>query len=135
MRYKSKDGLCESSNPEFVATWNNVVEEQRIKETKWVEDLRSQGVKAAHPDDGWVNRKEDSVLLCYPQFNDGVEVGDTIALGWAWDDTRLVKVTDIIVLPFGNPRYKFEPMEIEVEEKKMNWWTRLFNWTKEEELK
>jgi hypothetical protein len=77
-------------------------------------------VKASHPDDGWVDRKgrrntfgyvpeADSVQFAYPQFNDGVKVGDKIALGWA-DRWRIVVVTEIrevgIIMP--TLRYFFE---------------------------
>jgi len=37
----------------------------------WVAWLRSLGVKAAHPDDGWVDRRKSEVHLCYPYFDAG----------------------------------------------------------------
>lgn len=127
-RYKSKDGLCESSNVEFVATWNKIGDEFEERTRQWVENLREQGIKAAHPDDGWVDREKDIVYLRYPQFNDGVEVGDTIALGWG-DKWRLIKVVEVIPCNFGThrTRYKFEPIKEEKpkEEKRANWFMRL----------
>jgi hypothetical protein len=55
-------------------------------------------VKAAHPDDGWVTRtkaeRHDFVQFAYPQFDDGVSVGDLIALGWP-DEFRVRKVVRI----------------------------------------
>lgn len=62
------------------------------RERHWVADLRKDGVKAAHPDDGWVKRDQSKVHLCYPQFNDGLGVGDLLALGWA-DRWRVVRIT------------------------------------------
>ncbi|QIW89731.1 hypothetical protein PQE71_gp049 [Bacillus phage Izhevsk] len=125
--YKSKDGLCESNNKNFVDTWNNVVDDYNKNERRWIEDLKLQGVKASHPDDGWVDRIGNKVFLQYPQFNNYPEVGDTIALGWA-SKYRLVKVVKIEEMYLGlKPRYAFEPIETDEpkEEKKANWFIRL----------
>ncbi len=59
----------------------------------WVAALREQGVKAAHPDDGWVDRDRNEVHLAYPDFNDGLGVGDLLALGWPSGETRIVRIT------------------------------------------
>jgi hypothetical protein len=56
--------------------------------------LRSQSVKGAHPDDGWVNRQANELTLAYPQFLDSVKPGDLFALGWC-DGHKLVKVKSI----------------------------------------
>ena len=79
----------------------------------WVKSLRALDVKAAHPDDGWVNRTNNSVNLVYPQFNDGVSVGDLIALGWPpWSTRgkshRIVRVIEISKTMFGKPIYHFQ---------------------------
>ena len=55
--------------------------EQKIDRQKWINLLRSLGIKAAHPDDGWVNREENSIRFAYPSFNDHPRVGDLIVLG------------------------------------------------------
>lgn len=68
-----------------------ICQEAQKKEDIWIEKLRESGVAAAHPDDGWVNRKENSVHFCYPIFDDGVIVGEKIALGDA-DKFRIVEV-------------------------------------------
>lgn len=69
-----------------VELWKKIGDDMRTEEQKWIADLRSIGIKAAHPDDGWIERKKsehhDFVQFCYPQFDDGVAVGDKIALGW-----------------------------------------------------
>lgn len=83
------------------------------EEAAWVTRLRACGVKAAHPDDGWVNREKNSVYFCYPQFNDNPVVGDLIALGWPqWSmkkpQHRLVRVTEIFQNLVGK-NYGFEP--------------------------
>lgn len=91
--FESQDGHCKSNNMEHVSLWNQIVTERKENELKWIEELRLQGVKAAHPDDGWVERDINQVTLCYPEFNDGVSVGDIIALG-SYDKWRLVKVIE-----------------------------------------
>lgn len=124
--YQSKDGLCKSNNAEFVNNWNNTVIEYEENKRQWIANLREQGVKASHPDDGWVDREKNTVFFCYPQFNDYPKVGDTISLGWH-TKYRLVKVVEIIPCYFGTDRvrYAFEPIEEPKEEKKRNWFMRL----------
>jgi hypothetical protein len=77
--------------PEAVARAVAIDRQMASEKAQWIADLRSQGVKAAHPDDGWVDRDENKVHLCYPDFNDGLVVGDLLALGWP-DCYRIVRV-------------------------------------------
>lgn len=108
--FRSNDGLCKSASIEFVNTWNEVAQKQIDDTATWISELRKNGVKAAHPDDGWVDREKNTVRMTYPQFNDGIKVGDVIALGWA-DRFRLVRVTGKTQSHLGNDnRYSFEPM-------------------------
>jgi hypothetical protein len=93
-KFKSQDGLAQSNDSAIIENWNAIGVAQTKDTYRWIEALRKRGIKAAHPDDGWVDRENNEVQLVYPQFNDGVEIGDTIALGWPWDKTRLVTVTD-----------------------------------------
>ena len=76
----------------MVARWAEICLEGDRKEDAWITQLRSDGVKAAHPDDGWVDREKNTIHFAYPQFDDGVKVGDRIALGWP-DKWRIVTVT------------------------------------------
>ncbi|QOV08415.1 hypothetical protein Kirov_216 [Bacillus phage Kirov] len=125
--YQSKDGLCRSNNADFVHAWNNTIDEYNENERQWIADLESQGVKASHPDDGWVDRQKNIVFLCYPQFNNYPEIGDTIALGSAYSGHRLVKVVEVIPCYYGThrTRYAFKQIEQPKEEKKANWFMRL----------
>lgn len=97
-----------SGPPEVMARWAEICHEADRKEDEWIEALRADGVKAAHPDDGWVDRESDSVYFAYARFNDGVNAGDRIALGCA-DKWRIVTVTEIkdvgIIMPMR--RYFF----------------------------
>ena len=81
-----------SGRPDMVARWAEICIEGDRKEDAWIAQLRSDGVKAAHPDDGWVDREKNTIHFAYPQFNDGVNIGDRIALGWP-DKWRIVTVT------------------------------------------
>lgn len=73
----------------------------------WINKLRSSGVKAAHPDDGWVNREYDFVSLCYPAFNDGLKAGDLVALG-DQSSYRLVRILSCERTKLGIDRWFFE---------------------------
>jgi hypothetical protein len=75
------------------------------EQREWVARLRSEGVKAAHPDDGWVDRDANKVHLAYPDFNDGLTIGDLLALG-SCEAARIVRVTgtsELGWIPTGYP--------------------------------
>lgn len=91
--YTDSNGATISGDDKWVNSWIAIDKKQVKDEKSWVDKLRENGIKAAHPDDGWVDRKNNEVQFCYPQFNDGVKIGDLIALGWHFDDSfRVVKV-------------------------------------------
>lgn len=94
-------GLARSNGSEvgnaFVANFEAACIKSHEDEQRWIADLRASGVKAAHPDDGWVNREKNSVAFTYPQFDDGPVVGDVIALGRHCGPCRLVEVTGVSV--------------------------------------
>jgi len=73
--------LVASASPEFAAIWHRVCDDAERERAAWVAMLRAAGVRAAHPNDGWVDREACVVDFCYPYFNDGCSAGDTIALG------------------------------------------------------
>lgn len=85
---------------------------------EWQQGLRKRGVTAAHPDDGWVNREENKLHLAYPHFvpKGGLAEGDLLALGYAFADTRIVRVTGFSENVFaGDSRWyvHFDPEEVE----------------------
>ena len=93
----------------FVSTYNQICTEYVNKEKEWIKNLRAAGFKAAHPNDGWVDRKNYTVIFVYPQFDDGAGVGDIIMLGRATDkleEQLPVKLIDTIDLQFSK-RFKF----------------------------
>lgn len=99
-----------ASSEEFVNLFNRILLEYERSQHEWIDRLRGKDVRAAHPDDGWVDRVRNSVRFSYPAFNDGVEVGSTIALG-DHRKYRLVLVTRIsLSRHFANElglRYEF----------------------------
>jgi hypothetical protein len=100
------DDVHVQGDPALVASYQEIVKEYTLAERAWIADLRQRGVKAAHPDDGWVDRTHSTLFLCYPQFNDGVGVGDIVALGTP-GRTRYVKLTDSTHTAFGTVRYGY----------------------------
>lgn len=96
-----------AAGDEFQRNWVRICMEAANEERDWIARLRAEGVKAAHPDDGWVDREANSVHFAYPQFDDGVEVGGLIALGWP-DRHRLVRVTGRTDRLFSQ-RWLFDP--------------------------
>lgn len=93
-KYKSKDGLAQSNDKNAIATWDSIGEKVASEEATWIATLRSLGIKAAHPDDGWVDREENYVVFAYPYFNDEPQVGDLIVLGYLFNNgNRVVQVT------------------------------------------
>ena len=78
-----------------MAAWVDGVNKAQTAESEWIKNLRIEGYKAAHPNDGWVNREENKIHLAYPQFNDGLQVGDKMMLGWASGNERPIRITGI----------------------------------------
>jgi hypothetical protein len=78
----------------FAATWARIVAESKASMSAWVAMLREQGIKAAHPDDGWVDRNKNTVHFAYPNFggDHSVKEGSLIALGRP-DKWRIVRIT------------------------------------------
>ena len=92
MRATLRDGTVVSGAPEHVVTAVAIDDRMHDDKKAWIARLRDHGVKAAHPDDGWVDRERNRVHLCYSDFNDGLQVGDLLALGAPWRDTRIVRI-------------------------------------------
>ena len=91
-----KASLTYASTPELRVAWNKACDDADREKREWIADLRARGFKASHPNDGWVNREENEVHLAYPQFDDGVQIGDKLMLGWPGPHSSLrpVRITD-----------------------------------------
>ena len=87
-------GIKVSGHHSFVATFMKIVEKDKVRTRKWIEMLEKLGYKAAHPDDGWNDRENKEIHLCYPYFRYEIKVGDKIALGDP-DKYKSVKVIGI----------------------------------------
>lgn len=81
--------LC-SGRPDFMSTWANICREGHRREQAYNTALRDRGIKAAHPNDGWVDLKNQKLTFTYPHFNDGATSGDLVALGYEFDATTLI---------------------------------------------
>ena len=82
MRYYSSDGSF-SVNEEslyLLPIFEENSRKRREIENKRISYFRSINIKAAHPDDGWVDRENNTVILEYPIFQDEISVGDKIVL-------------------------------------------------------
>jgi len=90
-----------------LAVWHRLCDESACRRQEWIRALRQQGIRAAHPDDGWVNRADNEVHLCYPHFDDGLGVGDLLALGWESRGHRVVRVTGVRRTIMGLRWYRF----------------------------
>ena len=82
MNYEEMKNSLRSSDESMVKSWHQIIDDYSFSEWLWIEGLRKAGFKAAHPNDGWVDRKNNVVQLVYPQFNDGADIGDLVMLGW-----------------------------------------------------
>ncbi len=81
----SNDGLLKSNssgNDDFIIGYNQICKQYELDKDKWIQELREQGFKASHPNDGWVDRDRNIVTFAYPHFDDGARVGDKVMLGW-----------------------------------------------------
>jgi hypothetical protein len=116
-----------ASDPAVQALWNSVCKNAQEEKAKWINNLRLQGIRAAHPNDGWVDRSLNRVSFAYPHFNDGVRPGDFVMLGWPPIDAgeppsneRLVYITSIEESQLGLIWHYF--IDVDVDKPKKPWW-------------
>ena len=84
---------------EFVSKMREWENSYNLLTRAWIAELRAFGVKAARPEDGWVDRKNNMVCMLYCDFNDGAGVGDLVALG-DHKQHRIVRITGIAVAQY-----------------------------------
>jgi len=101
MSYDYEHEGLQTNDPNAILQWRNILEDSEKKEKEWIKNLREKGFKAAHPNDGWVDREKNRVHFAYPQFDDNPQVGDLIMLGWdcgMYDRiVRVIKIEDGIL--------------------------------------
>jgi len=81
-----------TGDPKFVKQWHEICDEHETKKNTWIKELRAVGFKAAHPNDGWVNREKNEIYFAYPYFNDGADIGDKVMISFSPDSTRPVRL-------------------------------------------
>jgi hypothetical protein len=111
MNHPQMLAACQTSNATFRQTWIDVCNNYKANEAKWVAMLKEKGYKAAHPDDGWVNRVANEVRFVYPQFKYKLQPGDLVALGNS-DRFRTVIITGSRPFFHLEDTYIFEPLTI-----------------------
>lgn len=102
--------LCKTTDPKMMKMWTDICMEQQHAHDDWIAKLRDMGITACHPDDGWVDRKEDRVTFCYPGFDDGIKKGVLVALGNP-EEHRIVRLIKHIPGFLGPGSWKFEAVE------------------------
>ena len=90
-----------SGRADFVDRSASIAANMLAERDAWIARLRAEGYRAAHPNDGWVNRQRSRITFCYPQFNDGAGVGDLVMLGWPNDarSLRPIRLTGRVKAP------------------------------------
>jgi hypothetical protein len=100
-----------SGNPARVSQWRDICTKQQRSLDHWREQMINGGIKAAHPDDGWVDRAASTVQFVYPYFNLGAVAGDLVALG---DERkhRIVRLVEHVPNRFDAAanRWRFEEL-------------------------
>lgn len=75
--YISNDGLVKSDNYNFIEVFNKNKEWAEKKKEEWILHLRKIGIKGIHPDDGWVDRENNTVIFENPYYEHFlIEEGD-----------------------------------------------------------
>lgn len=59
---------------------------------QWIKQLKQEGFKALHPNDGWVDREKNIITLAYPSFDNDCKVGDKIMLGFLNDKSSHIPI-------------------------------------------
>lgn len=80
----------------------------------WINSLRAEGIKAAHPDDGHINLHDREVHFAYSYYNDDVKIGDKVVLGEPDGRQRLVRLIGVRNNPFSSwdsTYWKFEILD------------------------
>lgn len=98
MTYSTLKPLCVGTHA-FAQHFRDACDALQAAHDAWVSTLRGQGVRAAHPDDGWVNREHNTVAFVFPYFNDGLAPGDMVALG-THAGHRIVRLVELLPSPW-----------------------------------
>lgn len=104
--YTSSTGERVQGDSKFIEMYKNICEESDKKKEKWIQWLRSFGIKAAHPNDGHHDRENCEFHLAYPYFDDGINEGDSVALG-DFDNFVVIKVLETKKRFFCGKYYRY----------------------------
>lgn len=108
-----KIGSTDKLGTEVAISLRSIENSYETEEKEWIKQLKKKHIKAAHPDDGWVNRTENYINFFYPYFRHTIKIGDLIVLGWHWNkNNRVVEVTKIKKTMFDLTNYYFKETNI-----------------------
>lgn len=100
-------------NIEDCKLWQDICKEAEARKEAWIQELRAQGFKAAHPNDGWVDRVNNEVFFAYPHFRDELNLYDKVMLGWDFEKKtqRPVRIVSKRVSLSGQTWWKFKDIK------------------------
>lgn len=113
--------MTHCSSLEVGAHFAKCFQEVREEQESWEAEMRKLGVAATHPNDGWIDRRNQIADLTYPKIFDWIEVGSHLALGDPHGHL-IVEVVEILPEPwlsarpkdpaYRNHRYRYEIRQV-----------------------
>lgn len=94
---------------EFLRGFSEICKEHKQQSEALCKQLQADGVKALHPDDGWVKRIDENTIqfrLAYPSFEMFFGVGDKVAFGGVTDGVTIYTVTRKIDSVWFNDKWE-----------------------------
>lgn len=94
---------------EFLKGFAQVCAEHKQKLDALCKQLRNDGIKALHPNDGWVKRLDKDMIqfqLAYPSFQMRFGVGDRVAFGDTTNGVTIYTVTRKIDSVWVNDKWE-----------------------------
>lgn len=116
----NRTGISISGTNDDMDIFTAILQKSYSDEAAYISILREQGFKAAHPNDGWANKKPNIIYLRYPIFNDGLNIGDKLMIGNYYNKVKkAVIITEILLNNIDSVynEYKYIPI---VNENKRN---------------
>ena len=95
---------------------------------QWINKLISRGIAAAHPENGWVDRKKNKITLQYPYFiSKPLVVGSYMAIGDA-DNYRIVRIIGYEKNMFSMEYYYFRDTNMipSYDNDFTKWWKKIY---------
>lgn len=103
---------------QFAKLFNEAVSKSRLESIEWLAKLKNDGIVAAHPEDGWVDRNKNQIIFVHAYFmNAVIDVGDRVVIGNP-KKYRIVRIIEVVdagpiwnALNPGTKFYNFEEIK------------------------